>query len=193
MMDAEFKSTFGKPDIRSISESVSMKLLNSTPGATIHHAIGFGTFADGFISIASVREEAFLAGWCRWLPETAYVYASSCFGILYLAVGDEMWLLNSQTGSIMPTGYPLDEAIFKAADPAVMDGLLNLDVFREWQAEGNCLLADQFLSPSPPLIFGGAMAPFSLKPVQAEEYLRSTAAMFDDTGRNAVSIMGPDD
>jgi hypothetical protein len=193
MKAKEFETVFGSGDARDASDLLAKRLRRISAGKTLERATGFGTFCHGFISVASLREEADLGKWRRWLPTDSFVYASTCFGMLYVAVGETMWLVNTQTGSILPTEYALDDAILKAASQSTRDALLEFPLFMEWHDGINELGAGNFLAPNPPLIFGGAMAPVCLKQVSADEYLRMTADMFDDEGRNAVSIMRPED
>ena len=191
MNAAEFKSVFGNAEPGSRSARVSKQLAVHEGGKGLAASIGFGRFRSGFLSIASLREDISLGKWSRWLPKGAFLYASSAFGMLYVSAGDLMWLVNTQTGSILPTGYALDDAILKAATESTRENLLNLPLFEAWLEAGNQLGKTEILAPSIPLIRGGSLAAESLVKTPMQIYLESTAAMFDDHGRAAISLMNP--
>ena len=193
MTENEFQRVYGSPGEDARSDRIAARLRESASGRALEAATGLGSFHGGFLSVGSLREEVALGRWARWLPDGAFLYASSALGFLYIGVEELMWLVNTQTGSILPTDYQLDEAVLKAASLSTREDLLDLPLFDRWLAVNTRLAATEMLAPEKPLIHGGEMQVEQLVRRPMADYLRETADLFEDDGPNAISIMDPDD
>ncbi len=187
-----FTATFGQPDPATADERVVRQLETIPSGRSLLATTGAGWFDRGFLSIASPREAVpDLGGWNRWLPPGAFHYASSVFGILYVAAGDLMWLIDIQIGSIMPTDYALDEAIEQAASTDARTDLLRWPLFDQWTRTNAKLAPGQFLMPVQSPITGVRLEQQSLQPQSAPVALGRTADHFGPTGLADISFVSP--
>ncbi|RYG86550.1 MAG: hypothetical protein EON58_21615, partial [Alphaproteobacteria bacterium] len=186
-----FVDRFGLSVPGTSSSMVKERLRSFPSGRTLLDSIDAGVFDDGFFSVASVREDVpDLGGWQRWLPPEAFWYASSVFGVLYIAAPNgRAWLLHAQVGSILPTEFRLDEAVEKVAAPSTNEGLLQRPLFRSWLADHGRLPAEMFLTSVPPVVESGEWRLENLQRSSAENFLRQTAGLFEPLGPTPVSIM----
>jgi hypothetical protein len=194
MNDIEaFGLSYGSAEPGTWSERLVEKLGAFESGRRLVESTGAGLFDSGFFSIASVREDVDrLGGWERWLPDGAFWYAASAFGMLYVAAPDGcMWLVNSQIGSVMPTAFPLDEALARAAEPSTGDELLMRPLFRQWLDGHGPLPSGTLLASSPPVIEAGAWSVDLFSPLPSAEFLESTANLFEPVGATPISLMEP--
>jgi hypothetical protein len=112
--------------------------------------------------------------------------------MLYVAAPDGcMWLVNSQIGSIMPTAFPLDEAMAQAAEPSTSDELLMRPLFRQWIEGHGPLPAGSLLASTPPVIEADVWAVDLFSPLPSAEFLEATANLFEPVGATPISLMEP--
>lgn len=188
-----FGERYGAAEAGTRSELVVERLRGFESGRRLVETAGAGLFDCGFLAIASIREEVDgLGGWERWLPDGTFWYASSAFGMLYVAAPDGcMWLVNSQIGSIMPTAFPLDEAMARAAELSTSDELLMRPLFREWLDRHGPLPSGALLASSPPVMEADDWLADNFRPLPSGEFLEATASLFEPVGDIPISLMEP--
>lgn len=187
-----FLDLYGRPAPRSGSATVAARLRELPSGKRLLEALTPGLYDEGFLSLASLREEVDdLEGWERFVPAGAFWYAASALGVLYIAAPDDrMWLVHSRAGSVMQTDFALDEAILKAATPSTANDLLLRPVFKAWPGDTQLLSKGEFLAPVPITVEDNWDID-RYEPVANRDYLRSSAALFQPPGSVSVNILAP--
>lgn len=189
----DFIAMFGPPVANTRSEAVVARMQAFVSGVRLVALVGAGIFDDGFFSLGSVREEAAgLGGWDQWLPRGSFCFASSVFGVFYIAAPDgQMWLLHSQIGSLMPTEFDLDEAVLQISRPTTREGLLNRALFKAWMKQHGHLVLGHLLISDPPVIEAGVWDASALRSLPAADFMAATSALFEPVGPIPVSIVDP--
>ncbi|AQR73126.1 hypothetical protein [Sphingomonas sp. LM7] len=188
-----FLSVYGKSAAQSKSEDVARRLAELPSGERLLSALAPGLYDDGFLSIASLREEVSdLGGWERFLPAGSFWYAASALGILYIAAPDDrMWLVHTRAGSVMQTDFALDEAILKAATPSTANDLLLRPVFKAWPGDTQLLAQGALLAPVP-ITADDLWQVDRYEPMTSADYLAASAALFEPLGPVPVNVMAGD-
>lgn len=191
-MENDFVDMFGPPLAASGSASIAVRLGEQESGRHLLAAISPGSYDHGFFSVASVRENAGdLGAWSTWFPAGAFLFATSVFGMLYVAVGDRMWLANAPYGSILPTDFALDKAVARVARASTRDDLLQRPLFEQWRSGSGVLRPDELLALATPVSEGGKweVANFVVTPI--DRYLEQSATPFEPLGSIPISMMRP--
>lgn len=151
--------------------------------------VGAGVFADGLISVASVRECELqsLFGWEQHLPTGARVFACSAFGTLFATLRDVVWVVDTQYGIVTESTETVLAFFGVLAESQTSEGLLRSALFREWLRRGGILPTDSVLCPRPALALGGEWHANALAPMSLPVYLLFTAGLFA-AGDNAVIL-----
>ena len=192
-----FAATYGPAVQATASERVIARLSTFSTAARLPD-IGIGVFDDGFVSVGSIREDIDpmhdLRGWDRWLPPNSVWFASSAFGMLFIASPPDgmVWLVNTQIGSILPTDFPADEAVQQMAASTTRDGLLKRPLFREWRTRNRSLADGWMLISEPAVVELGDWKVDAMRAIPPADFLSATAASFHPIGPTPISLMDPE-
>jgi Domain of unknown function (DUF1851) len=140
-----------------------------------------GIYGDGFLSLASVREAhaGGLGAWASLLPRGAQLFGSTCFGLLFVIVGDDdLYLVDTQYGQVIDSEPPLDVFLDTAASDVAREDLFRQPLFRQWVELNGPLARTQVLSPTPAPALGGDWALAGLQALHLATYLQLTAQFF---------------
>jgi hypothetical protein len=183
-----FVECFGRPQ----QETGALKSLGLEDSDSIREFdrdVGCGVFADGLLSVGSIREsDVDLCGWASWVPNDARLFASSAFGILYLTRGDDVWVVDTQEGVVVQSNLSIVELILQLTTPELIRGSLRGELFAQWIDRCGALPSRSVLCPTPALALGGSWAVESLAPVTLAVYLAFTSALFQPQGSVPVDV-----
>ncbi len=172
-----FRSAFGQPQ-----PGTAAGVAHVPPGARRLIDAGVaGSYGDGFLSLASVREAdaGGLGPWAAWLPSGAELFGSTGFGLLFAIVGDDvLYLVDTQYGQVIDSEPPLEVFLETAASAVAREDLFRQSLFRQWVELNGPLERTEVLSPTPALPLGGDWVLGQLQPVHLKVYLQLTAQFF---------------
>jgi hypothetical protein len=191
---AAFARRFGKPRAGSASSLKSLRLNDSSALALFSGTVGCGVFADGLISVASIRESAArdLGAWRGHLPADARPFASTAFGTFFFLDTRHVWVLETQYGILTEATLSIDE-ILAALAGGELDDRLRSGLFSQWHALGGDLSSHCVLCPRPAIALGGEWRADALGVVPVPVYLHFTGGIFADAEPNAVVIQRASD
>lgn len=171
MVYAPFIEAFGAPEPGSGVELSAMGLEGSEDLRTFAEEIGNGTFADGFLSVASVREQAAdLDEWKAWLPPEPRAYASTAFGLLFILAGGAVWIVDTQLGLVVQSDLSVSASLLEPCKPSSQQSLRR-PLFEAWAKTAGPLKADSVLCPTPALPLGGTWTAANLSVMSMVVYL----------------------
>lgn len=173
-----FSDAFGKPmeGTAAMGETAGLPDL-----AAFADAIGGGVFAEGFLSVLSVRERACRPNpWLGPLPEGTFHVATSAFGCLLAADGKQAFAIDVLLGNVMRTELSIGDALLRLAEAESCDDMLNQPLFEQWrEVTGGSLEADKVLIPAPLPVLGGELALDTIRPVDAAVAMSLTFQSYD--------------
>lgn len=178
-----FIQEFGSPrpgtaaglDVLGLSDSDGLRLFADE--------VGGGIFAEGLVSLLSVRERVDdLGGWQHWLPPGSRLFGCLAFGFLMTTTGDDVWLVNTQYGEILESDLSIPEAIVQLTSPTAGEDILRSRLFRIWNEMGRSLPSDSVLCPTPAIALGGTWTATTLSIMTLPVYLSFTGQMFSPDG-----------
>lgn len=190
MLFEQFQKAFGKPKELTRVGINNLGLSNSESLRLFESEIGGGIFADGLISILSVREQVNnLGGWENYLPKGMELFGTLVFGFLMLTSGEDLYLINTQYGEIVESDYSLIEFINDLGNIDTMEEIISAPRFELWKSFGIKLLPKQVLCPTPAIALGGTWDISALKPMNFELYLSFTGGLFSINGDMPAEVI----
>jgi len=188
-MFEEFVQPYGRPQPDTGVEPASLGLDHSAGLKQFSAEVGGGIFADGLLSVLSVRERTpDLGGWQHWLPPNSRLFACSAFGFLMVTTGDDVWLVNTQYGEILETELSIREAILQCTVPTTRAEILRSRLFELWNQMAGPLPHDSVLSPTPAIALGGTWTVTTLSVMTLPVYLSFTAQIFAPGGGSPANV-----
>jgi hypothetical protein len=150
--------------------------------------VGSGVFADGFISVMSVRERACKPNpWLAETPEGAIHVATSAFGCLVVAAQGRALVVDILLGNVMHTDLSAGDALLRLAEAETQGELLHRPLFRRWrEVTGATLKPDQILVTAPLPVLGGQLALDTITPADASVAMSITHQSYD--GRHGERV-----
>lgn len=190
MLFEQFQKAFGKPKELTGLGIYNSELINSKSLRLFEREVGGGIFADGLISILSVREQVnSLGGWENYLPKGMKLFGTSVFGFLMLTSGEDLYLINTQYGEIVESDYSLMEFINDLGNIETMEEIINAPRFKLWKSVGIKLLPKQVLCPTPAITLDGTWDISALRPMNFELYLSFTGGLFSINGEMPAEVI----
>jgi len=174
-MFAAFKQAMGTPEPGTAATLDELRLSQSSTLRTFGQEVGFGRFKKGLFSVVSVRERLpDLGGWERVLPANARPFASSAFGVLFLSVtGEDVWVLETQYGSVTESDMPMVDVLNLFADEKVREEELRQSLFDQCvDIKPTCVL-----SPTPAIALAGYWSWECMREMSMGIYLSFTAGL----------------
>jgi hypothetical protein len=184
-----FTEHYGKPRESTAVGLESLGLEGSAGLKQFSTEVGGGVFADGLLSVLSVRERvANLDRWQDWLPPDSRLFACSAFGFLMVTRGDDVWVVNTQYGEVMETDFSIQEAIVQCTTPTTREDILRAPLFEIWKQMAGPLPSDSVLSPTPAIALGGAWTASTLSVMTLPVYLSFTGQLFARGGGMPANV-----
>jgi hypothetical protein len=137
-----------------------------------------GIYAGGALSLASVREEAGLGPWSRWLPAGAQLFGTTGFGTLFVVAGEDLYLVDTQYGQVIDSEPDLEYFLEAASSRETREELFHEPLFQTWVEHNEPLEPTDVLSPTPALPLGGEWVASQLQPAHLSVYLQLLAQCF---------------
>jgi Domain of unknown function (DUF1851) len=137
-----------------------------------------GIYAGGSLSLASVREEAGLGPWSRWLPKGAQLFGTTGFGTLFVIAGEDLYLVDTQYGQVIDSEPDLEYFLDAASAKETREELFHEPLFQTWVELNDGLKPTDVLSPTPALPLGGDWVLDQLQPAHLRVYLELLAQCF---------------
>jgi hypothetical protein len=174
-----FAAEFGTPRAGTAADLSALHLDASKPLQDFVAAVGGGVFADGLISVASVRENVgSLGGWETWLPAGARLFGTSAFGFLLVTRGEDVWLVDTQYGQVVESDMTIPEVLDQFAEPQTRDEYLRTPLFQLWNRMTGPLDPKSVLSPTPAISLGGQWSVETLSVTALPIHLSFTGQLF---------------
>jgi hypothetical protein len=174
-----FVAQYGAPRAETAASLADLGLAHSAGLEEFSEKVGGGVFADGFLSILSVREKVDgLGGWEAWLPEGSRLFGCGAFGFLMATRGDDVWIVDTQYGQVIESDFTVPEFICELANAETRETHLRASVFDAWSRMAGPLDSRSVLSPTPAIALGGNWAAASLSVMSLPVYLSFTGQMF---------------
>jgi hypothetical protein len=188
-MFSAFVEQYGRPQASTAVELELLGLEHSVGLKQFSTEVGGGIFADGLLSLISVRERVDgLDAWQPWLPSGSRVFACSAFGFLMVTTGDDVWIVNTQYGEIMETDYSIQEAILQCAAKTTKDEILQSWLVEIWNEMAGPLPLDSVLCPTPAIALGGTWTATTLSAMTLPVYLSFTGQLFAPEGGMPANV-----
>lgn len=176
-----FVAQYGNPRAGTVARTKTLGLDHCPALRVFSNTVGGGIFADGLLSICSLREAVpDLGGWERWLPPSARLFGTSALGLLLLTQVDDVWIVDTQYGQGVEASFSLGDFFDVIATPEMRRNRLRAPLLAEWMEHGNQLPTHCVLSPTPALALGGSWRADSLAAVSLSVYLTFTAGLFGE-------------
>jgi len=168
-----FVEVFGLPRHETSVDLSTLKLDHSPDLERFATEVGGGIFADGLLSLISIREQVLsLGGWEYWLPANARLFGCSGFGLLMATQGNDVWI------QVVESSFTIQEFIVELSTPDVRVEELREDLFKQWNRCTGPLPASSVLCPTPALALGGSWDVSTLSVMTCPVYLSFTGQLF---------------
>jgi len=188
-MFEEFIQQYGTPQPGTGVELASLGLAHSAGLKQFSAEVGGGSFADGLLSVLSMRERVSdLGGWEHWLPAGSRLFACSAFGFLMVTTGEDVWLVNTQYGEILETELSIPESLLQCTAPSTREEILQSRLFGLWSQMAGPLPHDSVLSPTPAIALGGTWTATTLSVMTLPVYLSFTGQLFAPGGGSPANV-----
>jgi hypothetical protein len=186
----DFRQCFGAPRAGTSVSVAALALENWDELSDFAATVGLGVFADGLISVGSVRElDVCLHGWSAWLPPVARLFGSSALGLLFLSTSDHaLWVVDTQEGIVVESDLTIGEFLDNLTSPSLLHGSLRAGLFRDWLDRNGELPAASVLSVVPALPLGGRWSVEALRPVSLRVHVAFSASLFTPQGDTPVEL-----
>jgi hypothetical protein len=151
----KFVAWFGAPRKSTAVDLSRLGLEHSAGLKRFVSDVGGGVFADGFLSVGSVREVVpNLGGWERWLPPGCRLFGCSAFGFLMFTRGEDVWIVDTQYGQVVESGLSIEETLDEIAEPEAREEN-HESLFKAWNQLAGSLPDTCVLSPTPAIALAG--------------------------------------
>lgn len=184
-----FTEQYGKPQENTSVGLERLGLEHSAGLKQFSAEVGGGIFANGLLSVLSVRERVDnLDRWQHWLPSGCRMFACSAFGFLMVTRGDDVWVVNTQYGEVMETDFSIQEAILQCISPTTREDIFRSRLFELWNQLAGPLPPDSVLSPTPAIPLGGTWTATTLSVMTLPVYLSFTGQLFAPDGGMPANV-----
>jgi len=186
----DFVHCFGYPAPGSAVDLQALGLEQNQTLRSFAAEVGLGTFADGLISIGSLRElGAQLCGWASWVPADSRLFGSTALGLLFLVSGDDdVWVIDAQEGIVVESDLSVAELLHQVTSGELLRGSLRASLFQAWNDRSGALPPESVLCPTPALPLGGTWSADTLARVSLPVYLAFTSSLFRPDGDTPVEL-----
>jgi hypothetical protein len=153
------------------------------PGwAEARAAVGAGVFANGLVSLWSVREDGIsLEGWPIPTVERPIVFASTAFGTLFAMGKSGIWVIDSVNGTVFDTDLSIKELLEQLATAESRNGTLDEAGLSSWTAVNRTLADREILCPRLLPALGGSTDIASLRAVDLRVHIDlARQTLFDE-------------
>lgn len=165
-----FSRTYGPP--KSGTAAPAAAFAGVAGAAEACSAVGAGVFAQGLVSLCSVREEGVsLRGWPVPADENPIVFASTAFGTLFAMGGAGMWVVDAINGTALDTDLSIEELLDQLASAESRAGTLDQEGFERWIGLRGPLGDREILQPRPLPALGGTGGFATLEPADLRVHM----------------------